>query len=95
LKERILDIRGCIVAGVERSDRMPLDALVTRLRDPTFAARHRREVSLRSTSAHVNPVMLAVCSVDSLYVREWRRHAQKCAACARLFAYFNLDVKSG
>jgi len=70
---------------------MPLDALVTRLRDPTFAARHRRVPSLRSTSAHVNPVMLAVCSRDSLYVREWRQHARHCPSCARVFAYFDLD----
>jgi hypothetical protein len=81
------------VAGVERSDRLPLDALVTRLRDPTFAADHRRKLSLRTTSAHVNPVMLAVCSVDSLYVREWRRHARRCPGCARVFSYFNLDLE--
>jgi hypothetical protein len=72
---------------------MPLDALVTRLRDPTFTARHRRELSLRSTSAHVNPVMLAVCSRDSLYVREWRRHARRCNACAQVFSYFDLDLE--
>ena len=80
------------MTGVERSDRLPLDTLVTRLRDPTFAARHRRELSLRTTSAHVNPVMLAVCSVDSLYVREWRRHARRCPACSSVFAYFNLEL---
>jgi hypothetical protein len=80
------------VAGAEGEQRIPLDALVTRLRDPTFAARHRREPSLRSTSAHVNPVMLAVCTVDSLYVREWRRHARSCPSCARVFEYFDLAI---
>jgi hypothetical protein len=70
--------------------RLPLDALVTRMRDPTFAARYRRELSLRSTSAHVNPVMLAVCTRDSLYVREWQRHARQCPSCARVFKYFGI-----
>ena len=35
----------------ESSDRLPLDTLVSRMRDPTFVARHRRRVSLRETSA--------------------------------------------
>ncbi len=76
-----------------RDDRMPLDALVARVRDPVFASRHRREPSLRATSRHVNPVMLAVCTSESLYVREWRRHARRCAACARVFDYFGLAVE--
>jgi hypothetical protein len=76
----------------ERSDRLPLDALVTQVRDPTFAARHRRQSSLRETSAHVNPVMLAVCSRDSLYVRAWLRHAHRCASCARIFGYFEIPL---
>jgi len=71
---------------------LALDALVSRVRDPVFASRHRRQLSLRETSAHVNPVMLAVSSHDSLYVRSWREHAQRCDACAELFRYFNLDV---
>jgi hypothetical protein len=76
----------------ETSERLPLDALVTRMRDPTFAGRHRRALSLRQTSAHVNPVMLAVCSRDSLYLREWRQHARRCAACARVFNHFGIPV---
>jgi hypothetical protein len=71
---------------------MPLDTLVSRMRDPVFTARHRRQLSLRETSAHVNPVMLAVSSRDSLYVRSWRDHAKRCDACADLFRYFELDV---
>jgi hypothetical protein len=76
----------------ESPDRLPLDALVTRIRDPHFTSRHRRRLSLRSTSAHVNPVMLAVCTRDSLYVREWSEHARNCPSCARIFAYFNIDL---
>jgi hypothetical protein len=77
----------------ERSDRMPLDELVTQLRDPTFASRHRRAQSMRQTSTHVNPVMLAVCTRDSLYVRAWREHALRCPSCADVFAYFGLPVE--
>jgi hypothetical protein len=62
------------------------------MRDPTFARRHRREPSLRATSAHVNPVMLAVCSRDALYVRQWRAHARRCPACASVFGYFGIAV---
>lgn len=80
------------MASNQDPDRLPLDALVTRMRDPTFAARHRRRLSLRSTSAHVNPVMLAVCSRESLYVREWRRHADHCRSCASIFSYFGIPV---
>jgi hypothetical protein len=74
------------------SRRMTLDTLVTQLRDPTFAKRHRRELNLRFTSDHVNPVMLAVSSRDSLYVRSWRRHAQQCDACRSVFKYFGLPI---
>ena len=73
---------------------MPLDALVSRIEDPAFASRHRRELTLRETSAHVNPVMLAVSSADSLYVRCWRDHARGCEACARLFSYFGLPLSA-
>jgi hypothetical protein len=72
---------------------MTLDTLVTQLRDPTFAQRHRREPNLRFTSEHVNPVMLAVSSRDSLYVRSWRDHAKRCDACRGVFAYFNLSTE--
>jgi hypothetical protein len=82
------------VSQAESRDRLPLDALVSRMRDPTFASRHRREVSLRQTSAHVNPVMLAVCSRDSLYVREWRQHARRCPSCANVFDYFGIDLET-
>ena len=80
------------MSQAERSDRMPLDELVTQMRDPTFATRHRREVSLRETSAHVNPVMLAVCTRDSLYVRAWREHASRCSSCSSVYAYFGLPI---
>ena len=73
--------------------RLGLDALVSRIRDPAFASRHRRQVSLRSTSAHINPVMLAVSSRDSLYVRSWRDHARRCEPCRGLFEYFGLPLE--
>ena len=80
-------------ASYTRDDqRMALDALVTQLRDPTFAERHRRQLSLRFTSAHVNPVMLAVSSRDSLYVRSWRDHTRHCEACRGVFEYFGLPT---
>ena len=81
--------------GKESSDRprLGLDALVSRIRDPAFASRHRRRLSLRETSAHINPVMLAVSSRDSLYVRSWREHARRCAPCRGLFEYFGLAVE--
>lgn len=74
--------------------RLALDALVSRVRDPAFVSRHRRPLSLRETSAHVNPVMLAVSSRESLYVRSWRRHACRCEACRGLFEYFGLALDS-
>ena len=74
--------------------RLPLDALVSRIEDPEFASRHRRELTLRETSAHANPVMLAVASEDSFYVRCWRDHAAGCEACAALFAYFGLPLST-
>jgi hypothetical protein len=83
----------CDVPEAESSDRLPLDTLVSRMRDPTFVARHRRGVSLRETSAHVSPVMLAVCSRDSLYVRSWRAHARRCPSCARIFNYFRISLE--
>ena len=79
--------------GVVAGRRMPLDTLVSRMRDPVFAARHRRQLSLRETSAHVNPVMLAVSSRDSLYVRAWREHARRCPSCARIFNYFGIALE--
>ena len=75
--------------------RLGLDALVSRIRDPAFASRHRRPLSLRSTSAHVSPVMLAVSSRDSLYVRSWRDHASRCEPCRGLFEYFGLALDGG
>jgi len=73
--------------------RLGLDALVSRIRDPAFAFRHRRQVTLRETSAHINPVMLAVSSRDSLYVRSWRDHARRCEPCRGLFEYFGLPLE--
>ena len=72
-------------------DRLPLDVLVERLRDPQLQAAYRRELSFRKTSGHVNPLMLAVAARDAMYVRAWRGHAERCDACRRLFAYFDLS----
>ncbi len=72
-------------------DRLPLDALIHRLRDPELQARYRRELSFRKTSEHVNPLMLAVSSRESMYVRSWRRHAASCETCRHLFVYFGLE----
>jgi hypothetical protein len=80
-------------SNAPESQRMTLDTLVSQLRDPTFAERHRRAPNLRFTSDHVNPVMLAVSSRDSLYVRSWRDHAKRCDACRGVFAYFKLPVE--
>ena len=74
------------------SNRLPLDALFQRMLDPSFTASHRRRLSFRETSPHVNPVMLAVASNDSFYVGAWRDHARECGACAQLFEYFGLDL---
>ena len=74
-------------------DRLPLDALVSRLREPAFVARFRRRLSFRETSPHVSAVMLASAEADSVYVRQWREHARGCPLCANLFAYFGLDVE--
>ena len=76
--------------SVPESARMPLDHIVDLLQDPAFALNHRRRLSLRETSLHANPLMLAGASADSIYVREWRKHAQNCPACAKLFVYFGL-----
>ena len=70
--------------------RVPLDAIVDLLQDPAFAAQYRRRLSLRETSRHVNPLMLAGASHDSIYVREWSSHARECDACGKLFVYFGL-----
>ena len=78
--------------GAVAGQRMALDALVSRVRDPVFASRYRRQLSLRETSAHVNPVMLAVSTRNSLYVRSWREHARRCTSCAELFGYFDLEL---
>jgi len=80
------------MAVSESDSRLPLDALLERMLDPSFAARHRRRLSFRETSPHANPVMLAVASNDSFYVRAWRDHARDCATCAQLFEYFGIDL---
>ena len=80
------------MAASTSDSRLPLDALLQRMQDPSFAARHRRRLSFRETSPHANPVMLAVASDDSFYVRAWRDHAHQCPACAQLFEYFGLDL---
>jgi hypothetical protein len=74
-----------------QKDRLPLDTLLERMQDPSFTSRHRRRLTFRETSPHVNPVMLAVAGDRSLYVREWRKHARRCPQCGRLFEYFGLE----
>jgi len=71
--------------------RWPLDALLGCLEDHAFVTHFRRHPSFRDTSPHVNPLMLASSGNESLYVRAWRRHAEQCPACGRLFAYFDLS----
>jgi hypothetical protein len=84
-----------VFSGDPTRQRLPLDVLVERANDPAFASRHRRPLSFRETSRHVNPLMLASCRPGSLYVRSWRGHAEECATCARLFVYFGLDGDTG
>jgi hypothetical protein len=61
------------------------------VRELALISRFRRRLSFRETSSHASPLMLASAKPDSLYVREWRKHARTCPACAALFAYFGLD----
>ena len=84
-----------VFSGDPSMQRLPLDALVERASDPGFASLHRRPLSFRETSRHVNPLMLAACRPGSLYVRSWRGHAAECVPCARLFTYFQLDDDRG
>jgi len=84
-----------VFSGDPSMQRVPLDELMERANDPAFAARHRRPLSFRETSRHVNPLMLAACRPGSLYVRSWRGHAMECGPCARLFAYFRLEDDAG
>jgi len=76
--------------GPSDAERLALDALVRQLDDPDFCDHHSRELGLRETSSHVNPLMLASAASDSAYVQAWRNHAQKCPACRSLFEYFEL-----
>ncbi len=78
--------------GPPHTGRLPLDTLVGRLEDRDFVANHRRQLSMRATGPHVNPVMLAASSDASLYVQAWRRHAAACATCRELFVYFGLSA---
>ena len=70
--------------------RLSIDDVVERLADPGFASRFRRPPTMRGAGAHVNPLMLAVCGSDSLYVTTWRHHAARCPTCRELFTYFGL-----
>lgn len=74
------------------ADRLSIDDVVARLADPVFASRFRRPPTMRGAGAHVNPLMLAVCAADSLYVATWRAHAGRCDACRELFVYFGVRV---
>jgi hypothetical protein len=80
-------------AGDQRpsdTERLALDALVRQLDDPDFCDDHPRQLGMRETSVHANPLMLASADPDSEYVRAWRKHAQRCPACRSLFEYFEL-----
>ncbi len=79
------------VTGGER--RLPIDALMVRLMEPTFAACHRRAPSLRERSGHVSAALLAVAPPRSRYVREWRMHARRCPECAHAYRYFGIPLK--
>lgn len=72
--------------------RLSIDDVVARLADPAFARRFRRPPTMRGAGPHVNPLMLAACDVDSLYVTTWRAHAARCDACRELFVYFGVRV---
>ncbi len=74
------------------AERLCLDDVVARLGDPAFAGRFRRPPTMRGAGSHVNPLMLAVCTADSLYVTTWRAHARRCDACRELFVYFGVWV---
>lgn len=72
--------------------RWPLDVLIRRLLDPFFARRFRRRQEKLRLSAHVNPLMIAVCDADSEYVKRWRKHAADCRSCSFLFRYFGISL---
>lgn len=72
--------------------RFSIDDVMERLADPSFARRFRRPPTMRGAGPHVNPVMLAACARDSLYVATWRAHAARCDACRELFVYFGVRV---
>lgn len=72
--------------------RQSLDALVAQMGEPGFVLRFRRRPAPISGSGHVEPAMLALSSPRSRYVRRWRRHAARCAACASVFRYYGLKV---
>lgn len=74
-------------------DRLSIDDMMVRMVDPAFASRFRRPPTMRGAGAHVNPLMLAVCAADSLYVTTWRAHAARCDACRELFLYFGVRVE--
>lgn len=73
--------------------RLPLDALMLRLREPGFVARHRRAPSMLERSGHVSAALLAVAPPRSRYVRDWRMHARRCPDCADAFRYFGISLK--
>lgn len=76
--------------GPSDTERLALDDLVRHLKDADFRGHHQRELGLRETSNHVNPLMLVSAASDSEYVQAWRNHAQRCPACRGLFEYFEL-----
>ncbi len=83
---------GTVTGPAAGAPRRGLDELVTQMGQPGFVTRFRRPPSFRETSAHVNPVMLATAPPRSVYVRQWRRHARRCPACASVFRYFGLSL---
>jgi hypothetical protein len=73
--------------------RKALDRLVPRMVEPEFVVCHRRVPSMRETSGHVSPAMLALAPPRSRYVRRWRRHARRCPGCAATFRFMGLPLE--
>jgi len=81
------------MGAATRGRRMALDQLLQQLVEPGFIVRHRRAPSMRETSGHVSPSMLAVAPPRSRYVRRWRRHARHCQRCSEVFRYMGLSLE--
>jgi len=72
--------------------RRPLDELIVLVAEPGFASLFRRAPSLQKATGHADAATLAVAPPRSRYVRQWRRHARQCPACADVFRYLGLAL---